>query len=119
MRPLLRLRSGPPIGWPYPRSPWKRRHIARQLLQQYPERLVAVVRAVIEILAQGQIGSLPKLRDAVRRELGSCSDGDVDAAVELLGRGVRRTIGARGATQYALNAVDLPPELRLLARQKP
>jgi hypothetical protein len=60
------------------------------------------MQAVIEVLAQGRVESQRKLRDAVRRTLGCCSDGDVDAAVELLGRHVRRSIGRRGATQYTL-----------------
>lgn len=117
MRLLLSLRPRRPISWPHPRPPWKRRVIARQLLREHPERVATVVRTVIEILAQGPVSSLRKLRDAVRRKLGGCSDGDVDAAVELLGRGVHRTIGARGATQHALNALALPSELRLLVQE--
>lgn len=106
------------LGWSYPRPRWRRRLDARRLLAEHPERLAAVAGAVVEVLAEGRVGSQRKLRDAVRRLLGACSDGDVDAAVELLGRCVRRTIGVRGATVYALDVKALPYEWRALLERK-
>jgi hypothetical protein len=105
-------------GWSYPRPPWKRRLDAKRLLAEHPDRLAAVAGAIVEVLAEGRVGSQRKLRDAVRRLLGSCSDGDVDAAVELLGRCVRRTPGLRGATEYTLNVRALPPDWPALLERK-
>src|SRR5580704_9451078 len=97
-------------GWPFPRSPWERRDCAEALFAEEPERLTGVAKAVLHVLAQGRVNSQRKLRAAVREALGRCSDGDVDAAVELLDAYVQRTSGARGATQYSLVAVRLPPK---------
>ena len=69
--------------------------------------------------SQGRIGSQRMLRAAVRGVLGRCSDGDVDAAVEVLGACVRRTTGGRGATKYTLDVARLPPELRDWIASKP
>jgi hypothetical protein len=106
-------------GWPFPRSSWQRHRDARRLAREHPERLSAVMYAVIEVLAQGRVDSQRKLRDAVRRVLGCCSDGDVDAAVELLRGHVRRSIGARGATQYALTVAPMRAQWRVPARWRP
>jgi hypothetical protein len=92
--------------------PWERRRVAERLCAEYPERLAAVLVATVRVLGRGSIGSQRKLRAAVRETLGQCSDGDVDAAVEVLGRAVLRSEGARGATLYALNACALPTDLR-------
>ena len=99
-------------GWPYPRSPWERRDDARALLEDEPDRLAGVLLAVVQVLARGCMTSQRKLRAAVREELGCCSDGDVDAAVELLDAYVQRTTGTRGATHYTLEVDRLPSELR-------
>jgi hypothetical protein len=107
-------------SWPYPRSAWQRRDVAHDLLEQFPERLASVSLAVLQVLAQGRVPSLRKLRFAVRERLGRCSDGDVDAAVELLGGCLVRSPGPRGATGFALNLERLSPELlRLLATTTP
>ncbi len=106
-------------GWPFPRSPWERRDAAEALFEQDPERLAGVLLAVVRVLAQGRIGSQRMLRAAVRGVLGRCSDGDVDAAVEVLGACVRRTTGGRGATKYTLDVARLPPELRDWIASKP
>jgi hypothetical protein len=90
--------------------------MATDLLEQHPERLARVVAALLEVLARGEVASQRRLRDAVRTLLGRCSDGDVDAAIELLGEGVRRTTIARGATRYVLDVHALPPELRAIVR---
>src|SRR5580700_5640157 len=102
------------MGWPYPRESWERRRVARELLEQHPERMAGVLHAVLLVLAQGHAASHRKLREGVREVLGRCSDGDVDAVVELLGAGVQRTTGARGATRFELNVGALPPQLRAL-----
>jgi|HubBroStandDraft_1064217.scaffolds.fasta_scaffold00816_10 G:T/U-mismatch repair DNA glycosylase len=104
-------------GWPYPRASWERRRVARELLEQHPERMSGVLRAVLLVLAQGPAASHRKLREGVRDVLGHSSDGDVDAVVELLGTCVRRTTGARGATRFELNVGALPPQLRALIGQ--
>lgn len=98
--------------FPYPRSEWARHDQAKRLLATFPERLTRVVAAVIDALVKAPAPSLRKLRSTVRATLGRCSDGDVDAAVELLGACIKRTRGARGATQYALDVDALPRELR-------
>jgi hypothetical protein len=98
--------------FPSARSEWARRDHARRLLATFPERLAGVVAAVVAALADGPAPSLRKLRSTVRAALGRCSDGDVDAAVELLGACVRRTRGLRGATRYTLDVDALPREFR-------
>jgi hypothetical protein len=103
-----------PIHWPYPRSAWERQNVAHDLLEQFPERLASVSLAVLQVLTTGRVPSLRKLRFAVRQRLGRCSDGDVDAAVELLGGCVVRSPGPRGATGFALDRKRLSPELRRL-----
>jgi hypothetical protein len=101
-------------SWPSPRDEWERQSVAEALFGEHPERLTRVVVALLRLLSSGPIASQRKLRQGVRRMLGHCSDGDVDAAVALLGPCVRRTCGARGATTYAVNFHALPPELRAL-----
>jgi hypothetical protein len=100
------------MGWPYPRSAWERRDCAEQLFREQPERLARVTAAVVQVLADGGASSQRKLREAVREVLGRCTDGDVDAAVEILGASIRRGSGPRGATRYGIDLNRLPVELR-------
>jgi hypothetical protein len=74
--------------------------------------------AVIRVLAEHPVASQRQLRSAVRELLGRCSDGDVDAAVQLLGTCVMRTRRGRGATHYKLDVQALPPELRQIVANK-
>jgi KaiC/GvpD/RAD55 family RecA-like ATPase len=81
------------------------------------DRLLVVAVAVVQVLAvQPGIG-IVKLRAAVRAKRGRCTDGDTDAAVALLGKGVRVTPGTRGAHHHTLDVARLPPEV--LARVGP
>ncbi len=74
-------------------------------------RLLEVAAAVVEVLsAQPGIGTV-KLRAAVRAKLGHCTDGDTDAAVELLGRAVTCTPGKRGALHHTLDVSAVPPDV--------
>ncbi len=100
------------MTWPYPRSAFERRRVAEELSELDPERMVRVATGLLQVLARGPVPSLRKLRGAVRAQLGQCSDGDVDAAVELLGACLERTEGPRGATRYRLLPNRLPPQLR-------
>ena len=68
--------------------------------------------AVVQVLANGGASSQRKLRGAVRELLGHCTDGDVDAAVEILGASIRRSSGPRGATRYGIDLNRLPVEFR-------
>lgn len=98
--------------FPSARSAWARRDHARRLHAAFPERVGSVAAAVVTALADAPATSLRKLRSIVRAALGRCSDGDVDAAVELLGACIKRTRGPRGATCYALDVHALPREFR-------
>jgi KaiC/GvpD/RAD55 family RecA-like ATPase len=81
------------------------------------ERLLIVAVAVVQVIAaQPGIGTV-KLRAGVRALLGRCTDGDTDAAVALLGRGVICTPGKRGSHHHTLDVARLPADL--LARTGP
>jgi hypothetical protein len=79
-------------------------------------RLVAVAVAVVRVLSQQPGLSLRKLRASVRSVLGHCTDADTDAAVELLGPGVQRSEGERGASLHTLVIERVPRNV--LARVK-
>jgi hypothetical protein len=81
------------------------------------ERLLNVAVAIVQLLAAQPGLSARRLRAAVRAKLGRASDSDVDAAVELLGAGVVRKQGRRGAYHYALDVSHVPPAV--LARTGP
>jgi hypothetical protein len=73
------------------------------------ERLIPIAAVIVEVLkAQSGIG-LRKLRVAVRNRLGRCTDADTDAALYLLGAAIERTVGPRGAHQYAIEMAKVPP----------
>ena len=75
------------------------------------ERLLAIAVAVVRVLA-GQPGiSARRLRVAVRVVLGRCTDGDTDAAVDLLGDAVLRDFGPRGAHRFSLDMGKVPSEV--------
>jgi hypothetical protein len=99
-------------GFPFPSSEWERRARANALAKEHPERLGQVLVTVVQVLAASPVRSQTKLRRAVRKVLGQCSDGDVDAAVQLLGAAVKRSTGSRGATVYRLDFDALPHELK-------
>jgi len=76
------------------------------------ERLLAIAAAVVEALTARPGMSSRKLRAAVRVALGHCADGDTDAAVRLLGEGVRRVSAARNAYALTLDPEKVPPDVR-------
>jgi hypothetical protein len=86
--------------------------LARVRLREDPDVMRDVMAALLRVLSRGVVRSQSKLRKRVRDELGAVRDGDVDAAVELLGRGVVRGRGSRGATTYTLDARALTFEWR-------
>ena len=99
-------------SWHRPRLRSERESHAVRALRERPEELRDVVASVIGVLARGPTPSQTKLRKAVRADLGRVRDGDVDAAVVLLGHAVKRTRGARGANVYSLDVDALPEGLR-------
>lgn len=99
-------------AFPFPSTEWRRRTRANALLKEHPERIAQVLVAVLQVLTAGPARSQTKLRREVRKTVGQCSDGDVDAAVQLLGVGVKRSRGSRGATVYRLDLEALPEEVR-------
>jgi hypothetical protein len=83
------------------------------------ERLFPIAVVVAQVLVTQAGISLRRLRVAVRSLLGRCTDGDTDAALLLLGEGVRYTVGPRSTHQYALDMGKLPSDvLARLARPK-
>jgi hypothetical protein len=75
------------------------------------ERLLVVAVAIVRVLAMRPGVSLRKLRVGVRAVLGRCTDGDTDAALDLLGAGVCFDDGPRGAWRLTLEPKCLPAEV--------
>jgi hypothetical protein len=76
------------------------------------EKLVPVAAAVVKVLgAQPGIG-VRKLRASVRNILGRCTDADTDGSLSLLGNGLERGLGTRGAHQYSVALDRVPPDVR-------
>jgi hypothetical protein len=74
-------------------------------------RLLPVAAAVVLVVkAQPQIG-VRGIRVAVRARIGHCADADTDAAMYLVGAGLQRTIGFRGAHHYAIDPTKIPNEV--------
>jgi hypothetical protein len=75
------------------------------------ERLLVVAVAIVRVLtAQPGIG-VRKVRVAVRAVLGPCTDGDTDAALELLDSALLCKLGARGAYQFTLDMSKVPSDV--------
>lgn len=75
------------------------------------ERLRDVAVDVVLVLEDSPSLSLRQLRKAVRNVRGRCADGDVDAAVVYLGRGVRRDPGPRSAWLHTVDFARLPGDV--------
>ncbi len=75
------------------------------------ERLLVVSGAIVTVLTAQPGISLRTLRASVRVVLGRCTDGDTDAALDLLGEGVRFDDGPRGAWKLTLDMSKAPPEV--------
>jgi hypothetical protein len=98
--------------WRYgPRPPTVAIAPTRERRPPTRERLLVVAVAVVRVLT-GQPGiSARRLRVAVRLLLGPCTDGDTDAAVNLLGDAVLCDFGPRGAYRFSLDMGRVPSEV--------
>jgi hypothetical protein len=83
------------------------------------DRVLAAAAAIVQVLSERPGLSLRKLRTAVRAALGRCTDSLTDAAVELLGAGVHREHGERGAYRYTLDADKIPNDVRADLAKRP
>jgi hypothetical protein len=93
----------------------------RELLAADPrcrDRLLVVATAVVAVLTAQPGISLRRLRIGVRAALGSCSDPDTDAAVELLGDSVSFSDGPRGAWRLTIDPSRVPAEVAACLKQR-
>ena len=75
-------------------------------------KLIPVAAAVVQVLTAYPGIGVRRLRAGVRRVLGRCTDADTDAALTVLGQGVERALGTRGAHQYRVAVEKVPMVVR-------